>query len=59
MKTRKLGATGIELTVIGLGTWAHGGGGWAFSWGKQDDEDSTAAIKAALDSGINWIDQAN
>ena len=48
MKTRKLGYTGIELTTIGLGTWAHGGGGWKFSWGSQDDADSIAAIKAAL-----------
>jgi len=58
MKTRKLGYTGIELTVIGLGTWAHGGGGWAFSWGKQDDNESIATIKAALETGINWIDTA-
>lgn len=58
MKTRILGATGIELTVIGLGTWAHGGGKWAFSWGKQNDEESIATIKAAVDAGINWIDTA-
>ena len=58
MKTRKLGYTGIELTTIGLGTWAHGGGGWKFSWGSQDDADSIAAIKAALDCGINWVDTA-
>ncbi|MDD5482307.1 MAG: aldo/keto reductase [Kiritimatiellae bacterium] len=58
MKTRKLGATGIDLTVIGLGTWAHGGGKWAFGWGKQDDNESIAAIRAALETGINWIDTA-
>ncbi|MDO9541503.1 MAG: aldo/keto reductase [Kiritimatiellia bacterium] len=58
MKTRKLGTTGIELTVIGLGTWAHGGGGWAFSWGKQDDNESIATIKAAVETGINWVDTA-
>ncbi|MFA7159106.1 MAG: aldo/keto reductase [Kiritimatiellia bacterium] len=58
MKTRKLGYTGVELTTIGLGTWAHGGGGWKFSWGSQDDSDSIAAIKAALNCGINWVDTA-
>ena len=35
-----------------------GGGGWAFSWGPQDDSESTAAIHAALDAGVNWIDTA-
>ena len=58
MKTRKLGATGIDLTVIGLGTWAHGGGNWAYSWGKQDDEESIDTITAAIKEGINWIDTA-
>jgi len=58
MKTRKLGFTGIDLTTIGLGTWAHGGGNWAFSWGSQDDEESMAATIAAVREGINWIDTA-
>jgi aryl-alcohol dehydrogenase-like predicted oxidoreductase len=35
-----------------------GGSGWAFSWGPQDDQESIAAIHAALDRGINWIDSA-
>ena len=35
-----------------------GGSGWAFAWGPQDDDDSTAAIHAALDKGVNWIDTA-
>ena len=35
-----------------------GGGDWAFSWGPQDDDHSTAAIHAALDAGVNWIDTA-
>jgi aryl-alcohol dehydrogenase-like predicted oxidoreductase len=35
-----------------------GGSGWAFGWGAQDDNDSIAAIRAALDAGINWIDTA-
>jgi len=35
-----------------------GGGGWAFAWGPQDDDESVAAIHAALDHGVNWIDTA-
>ena len=58
MKTRILGNSGVSLSVIGLGTWAIGGGGWKFSWGPQDDKESTAAISRAMDLGINWIDTA-
>jgi aryl-alcohol dehydrogenase-like predicted oxidoreductase len=58
MKTRKLGNTDLELTVIGLGTWAQGGAGWKFGWGPQDDAQSIAAIHQAIDHGINWIDTA-
>jgi aryl-alcohol dehydrogenase-like predicted oxidoreductase len=35
-----------------------GGAGWAFSWSRQDDQDSIRSIHAALDTGINWIDTA-
>src|SRR5258708_7055677 len=35
-----------------------GGGGWAFGWGPQDDNESIQAIHKALDLGINWIDTA-
>ncbi len=58
MKTRKLGNTDIEITAIGLGTWAIGGGGWQGGWGEQDDQESIAAIKEAINLGINWIDTA-
>lgn len=58
MRTRILGYTGVPLTTIGLGTWAIGGGGWAFAWGAQDDADSVATVQRALDLGINWIDTA-
>ncbi|MBZ0273578.1 aldo/keto reductase [bacterium] len=58
MRTRKLGDSGIELTEIGFGAWAIGGGNWEFTWGEQDDAASIAAIHKALDSGINWIDTA-
>jgi len=57
MRTRRLGWTDLELTTVGLGTWAIGGD-WQFGWGAQNDNDSVKAIREALDSGINWIDTA-
>src|SRR5216684_4040546 len=58
MQTKRLGSSDMQITPIGIGAWAIGGGGWAFGWGPQDDDDSIAAIHAALDRGINWIDTA-
>jgi len=58
MTTRPLGNSDLNITPLGIGAWAIGGGGWAFGWGPQDDADSVAAIHAALDHGINWIDTA-
>ncbi|MEY2398501.1 MAG: hypothetical protein QOJ00_1675 [Actinomycetota bacterium] len=53
-----LGTTGIEITRVGLGAWAIGGGEWQGGWGPQDDNDSIAAIHHAVDRGVNWIDTA-
>src|ERR1017187_9640377 len=58
MEKKRLGNSDMELTPIGIGAWAMGGGGWAFAWGPQDDDESIAAIHAALDAGVNWIDTA-
>jgi aryl-alcohol dehydrogenase-like predicted oxidoreductase len=58
LKTAQLGDTGLEITRVGFGAWAIGGGGWEFGWGPQDDEQSIAAIHHALEQGINWIDTA-
>ena len=58
MQKRKLGNSDLEITPLGIGAWAMGGGGWAFAWGPQDDQESIAAIHAALDRGLNWIDTA-
>lgn len=55
---RRLGNSDLELTAIGFGAWAIGGGNWDFAWGPQDDNESIAAIHRALDLGINWIDTA-
>lgn len=58
METRQLGNSELKITPIGVGAWAMGGGGWEWSWGPQNDSDSVAAIEAALDLGVNWIDTA-
>ena len=55
---RTLGNSDLQLTSIGFGAWAIGGGNWEFAWGPQDDNESIAAIHRALDLGINWIDTA-
>jgi aryl-alcohol dehydrogenase-like predicted oxidoreductase len=58
LTTAELGTTGMALTRVGFGAWAIGGGGWAVGWGPQDDDESVAAIRHAVASGINWIDTA-
>jgi aryl-alcohol dehydrogenase-like predicted oxidoreductase len=58
LTTTELGATGLQITRMGLGAWAIGGGGWEFGWGPQEDDESIAAIHHALDQGFNWIDTA-
>jgi len=57
-RTRHLGDSDMQITAIGFGAWAIGGGDWKFSWGPQDDNDSIGAIQRAIDLGINWIDTA-
>jgi aryl-alcohol dehydrogenase-like predicted oxidoreductase len=58
MRTAALGNTGLEITPIGFGAWAIGGGDWEFGWGAQEDDESIAAIHRALELGVNWIDTA-
>ena len=58
LRTALLGTTGLEITRVGFGAWAIGGGGYDWGWGSQDDEDSIAAIHHALELGVNWIDAA-
>jgi len=58
MQTRRLGNSDLNITPVGYGAWAIGGGGWQFAWGAQDDNDSIAAIHRALELGVNWIDTA-
>ena len=58
MRTRRLGHSDLDISVIGFGAWAIGGGDWLFGWGPQDDDDSVATIRQAIDLGINWVDTA-
>jgi len=58
MEKRQLGNSDLLITPVGVGAWAIGGGGWQFGWGPQDDAQSIAAIRAALEAGWNWIDTA-
>jgi len=53
MKYRTFGRLGWQVSEIGFGAWAIGGG-----WGAQKDEDSLAALHRALDLGVNFIDTA-
>jgi aryl-alcohol dehydrogenase-like predicted oxidoreductase len=54
MRQRALGQSGIEASVIGLGTWAIGG----WMWGGTDERDAIDALKASIDRGITLIDTA-
>ena len=54
MKFRKLGQSDLNCSVIGLGTWGLAGS----FWGKVDDDQSIATIRAGLEAGINLIDTA-
>src|SRR5258707_331207 len=58
LKTKQLGKSDMLITPVGFGSWAVGGAGWQFAWGKQNDDDSVAAIHRALELGVNWIDTA-
>ncbi len=57
MKKARLGNSGLEITKVGLGTWAIGGP-WLYGWGPQDDNDSIKAILESLEAGVNWLDTA-
>jgi aryl-alcohol dehydrogenase-like predicted oxidoreductase len=54
MNYRELGRTGWKVSDISFGAWAIGG-----SWGTVDDGESLAALHAAIDCGVNFIDTAD
>ncbi len=57
-RKRRLGTTDLEISTVGFGAWAVGGGGWVYGWGPQEDAQSIASIRHAVDRGVNWIDTA-
>ena len=57
-QTTELGNTGMQISRLGFGAWAIGGGGWEFGWGAQDDDASIDTIQRSLELGVNWIDTA-
>ena len=59
METRRLSNTDLDLTPVGFGTWAIGGGEWGMGWGPQKEKDSIESILEGLEAGINWIDTAH
>jgi aryl-alcohol dehydrogenase-like predicted oxidoreductase len=54
MKKRPFGKTGRQVGEIGFGAWAIGG-----SWGNVSEQDAEAALHAALDAGVNFLDTAD
>lgn len=58
LPTIAFGTTGMDITRVGFGAWAVGGTGWSGGWGPQDDSESVAAIRRAVERGVNWIDTA-
>ncbi|TNC43240.1 aldo/keto reductase [Rubellimicrobium rubrum] len=54
MLTREFGRTGWQVSAVGFGAWAIGG-----TWGEVSEEDARAALHAALDEGVNFIDTAD
>ena len=58
MQFRTLGSSKLKFSVIGLGTWAIGGGDWKFGWGDQDETEAIAVIRKAVELGVNWVDTA-
>ena len=54
MQARRLGKTNRDVSEIGFGAWAIGG-----SWGETNDDESLAAMHAAVDAGVTFIDTAD
>jgi len=52
------GRTDLAITRVGFGAWAIGGAGWRYGWGSQDDDASVAAVRHAVERGVNWVDTA-
>jgi aryl-alcohol dehydrogenase-like predicted oxidoreductase len=58
LQTAALGSSDMDITRVGFGAWAVGGGGWRFGWGAGDDDSAVRAITHAVEQGVNWVDTA-
>ena len=54
MRYKKLGNSNLDVSVVGLGTWAMGGD----FWGAIEENACISAVHAAVDNGVNLIDTA-
>src|SRR5437763_865915 len=59
MKSRILGRTGLKVSEIGFGAWAIGGNAHGNSYGPTDDAESVAAVRRAIELGVNFVDTAD
>ncbi len=54
MRQRAFGRTSLSVSEIGFGAWQIGG-----SWGDVSEQDGRAALEAALDAGVTFVDTAD
>lgn len=54
MRTRELGRTGRQVSIVGLGCWQLGG-----DWGHVDEADAMGVLHAAVDAGVTFFDTAD
>lgn len=54
MDSRKLGRTGRNVSVVGLGCWQLGA-----DWGEVDEQDALGVLAAAVDAGVTFLDTAD
>ena len=58
MERRPLGSSQLEISRLGFGAWAIGGAGWEYRGSAERDATSIAAMRRAVDLGVNWVDSA-
>lgn len=54
MRTRELGRTGRQVSIVGLGCWQLGS-----DWGRVDEADAMGVLHAAVDAGVTFLDTAD
>ena len=48
----------FPISRLGFGAWAMGGAGWEYTGTAERDAESLAALHAAIDGGVTWVDTA-